>query len=119
LSTAATKVKALTLPTPGIVSSRATRVQQGISLLSALVDSGVRRFIFSSSCTVYGEVKKIPIGEDSPLWPKNPYGWTIFTMERILETYDAAYGLKSVACAISMLPAPLNALARITIPKPI
>jgi UDP-glucose 4-epimerase len=71
-------------------------VQQGISLVNALVDAGVRRFIFSSSCTVYGEVKRIPIGEDSPLWPKNPYGWTKFTLERILETYDTAYGLKSV-----------------------
>src|ERR1700722_5655252 len=71
-------------------------VQQGISLVNALVNAGVRRFIFSSSCTVYGEVKKIPIGEDSPLWPKNPYGWTKFTLERILETYDTAYGLKSV-----------------------
>jgi UDP-glucose 4-epimerase len=71
-------------------------VQQGISLLNALVDAGVRRFIFSSSCTVYGEVTRIPIGEDSSLWPKNPYGWTKFTLERILETYDTAYGLKSV-----------------------
>jgi UDP-glucose 4-epimerase len=71
-------------------------VQQGISLLNALVDVGVRRFIFSSSCTVYGEVKRIPIGEDSPLWPKNPYGWTKFTLERILEAYDTAYGLKSI-----------------------
>ena len=71
-------------------------VQQGISLLNTLVNAGVRRFIFSSSCTVYGEVTRIPIGEDSPLWPKNPYGWTKFTLERILETYDTAYGLKSV-----------------------
>jgi len=71
-------------------------VQQGISLLNVLVDAGVRRFIFSSSCTVYGEVTRIPIGEDSPLWPTNPYGWTKFTLERILETYDTAYGLKSV-----------------------
>jgi nucleoside-diphosphate-sugar epimerase len=71
-------------------------VQQGISLLNALVEAGVRRFIFSSSCTVYGEVTRIPIGEDSPLWPKNPYGWTKFTLERILETYDTAYGLKSI-----------------------
>jgi UDP-glucose 4-epimerase len=71
-------------------------VQQGISLLNALVDADVRRFIFSSSCTVYGEVTRIPIREDSPLWPKNPYGWTKFTVERILETYDTAYSLKSV-----------------------
>lgn len=71
-------------------------VEQGISLLNALLDAGVRCFIFSSSCTVYGEVARIPIGEDSPLWPKNPYGWTKFTLERILETYDTAYGLKSI-----------------------
>ena len=56
-------------------------VQQGISLVSALMDAGVRRFIFSSSCTVYGEQEKSPIGEDCPQWPKNPYGWTKFTLE--------------------------------------
>src|SRR5579862_3153562 len=39
-------------------------VEQGISLVSALLDVGVRRFIFSSSCTVYGEQEKSPIGED-------------------------------------------------------
>ena len=71
-------------------------VQQGISLVSALMDAGVQRFIFSSSCTVYGEQEKSPIGEDFPQWPKNPYGWTKFTLERLLEAYDTAYGLKSI-----------------------
>ena len=71
-------------------------VEHGISLVNALVDAGVRRFIFSSSCTVYGEPEKTPIGEDFPQWPKNPYGWTKFTLERLLESYDRAYGLKSI-----------------------
>jgi len=71
-------------------------VQQGIALLEALVLAGVRRFVFSSSCTIYGEPAKVPITEDFPQWPKNPYGWTKFTLERLLETYDAAYGLKSI-----------------------
>ena len=71
-------------------------VQQGISLVNTLLDAGVRRFIFSSSCTVYGEPEKTPIGEDCPQWPKNPYGWTKFTLERLLESYDTAYGLKSI-----------------------
>ena len=71
-------------------------VQQGISLVTALMDAGVRRFIFSSSCTVYGEQEKSPIGEHCPQWPKNPYGWTKFTLERLLEIYDTAYGLKSI-----------------------
>ena len=56
----------------------------------------MRRFIFSSSCTVYGDQEKSPIGEDFPQWPKNPYGWTKFTLERLLEAYDTAYGLKSI-----------------------
>src|SRR6201987_5437792 len=71
-------------------------VQQGISLVGALMHAGVRRFIFSSSCTVYGEQEKSPIGEGFPQWPKNPYGWTKFTLERLLEAYDMAYGLKSI-----------------------
>jgi UDP-glucose 4-epimerase len=71
-------------------------VQQGISLVSALMDAGICRFVISSSCTVYGEPDKTPIGEDCPQWPKNPYGWTKFTLERLLESYDRAYGLKSI-----------------------
>ena len=71
-------------------------VGQGISLLGALLQAGVRRFVFSSTAAVYGEPEKMPIGEDCPQWPKNPYGWTKFTLERLLETYDAAYGLKSI-----------------------
>ena len=71
-------------------------VQQGISLVNTLLHAGVRRFIFSSSCTVYGEPDKTPIGEDCPQWPKNPYGWTKFALERLLEPYDTAYGLKSI-----------------------
>jgi UDP-glucose 4-epimerase len=57
---------------------------------------GCAPLYFFLSCTMYGDVKRIPIGEDSPLWPKNPYGWTKFALERILETYDTAYGLKSI-----------------------
>jgi UDP-glucose 4-epimerase len=71
-------------------------VGQGISLVGALLKAGVRRFVFSSTAAVYGEPEKMPIGEDCPQWPKNPYGWTKFALERTLETYDTAYGLKSI-----------------------
>jgi UDP-glucose 4-epimerase len=71
-------------------------VGQGISLVGALLAAGVRRFVCSSTAAVYGEPEKMPIGEDCPQWPKNPYGWTKFALERLLETYDAAYGLKSI-----------------------
>jgi UDP-glucose 4-epimerase len=71
-------------------------VQEGISLLGALLRAGVRQFVFSSTAAVYGEPEKMPIGEDCPQWPKNPYGWTKFALERVLDTYDTAYGLKSI-----------------------
>jgi UDP-glucose 4-epimerase len=72
-------------------------VQQGISLVGALLHAGVRRFVLSSTAAVYGEPEKMPIAEDCPQWPKNAYGWTKFTLERLLEAYDTAYGLKSIS----------------------
>jgi UDP-glucose 4-epimerase len=71
-------------------------VQQGISLAGALTNGGVRSIVFSSSAAVYGEPEDVPIVEQSRKWPKNPYGWSKFIMERMLESYDTAYGLKSV-----------------------
>ena len=72
-------------------------VQQGISLLDGLIEAGVRRVVFSSSCAVYGEPHHIPISEEHPTQPANPYGWSKLFIERVLESYDAAYGLKYVA----------------------
>lgn len=72
-------------------------VEQGIALLDALVNAGVRRLVFSSTCATYGEPQKIPIDEDHPQQPTNPYGWSKLFMERIMESYDRAYGLKFVA----------------------
>jgi UDP-glucose 4-epimerase len=72
-------------------------VEQGIALMGALVKEGVRRVVFSSTAAVYGDPEQIPIGEQSRQWPMNPYGWSKFLMERLLESYDLAYGLKFVA----------------------
>ena len=71
-------------------------VAQGMALLGALLDAGVRRAVFSSSCAVYGEPERVPIPEQCSQWPKNPYGWSKFMMERVLESYSQAYGLKFV-----------------------
>jgi UDP-glucose 4-epimerase len=71
-------------------------VEQGIELMGFLIRTGVRVVVFSSTCATYGEPKVIPISEGSPQWPKNPYGWSKFCMERLLESYDLAYGLKSM-----------------------
>jgi UDP-glucose 4-epimerase len=70
---------------------------QGVAFLEALVQSGVKRIVFSSTCATYGEPRAMPMTEDHPQHPANPYGWTKFFMERILESCDRAYGLKFVA----------------------
>lgn len=72
-------------------------VEQGIALLDSLLKAGVRRVVFSSTCATYGEPQKIPISEDHPQDPTNPYGWSKLIMERIMESYDIAYGLKFIA----------------------
>jgi UDP-glucose 4-epimerase len=72
-------------------------VEQGIAFLNTLVEAGIRRFVFSSTCATYGEAEKIPIAETTPQWPTNPYGWSKLLMERALASYDHAYGLKFMA----------------------
>jgi UDP-glucose-4-epimerase GalE len=71
-------------------------VQTGLDLLNACLDCSVKQFIFSSTCAVYGAPAKIPIAEDTPRVPINPYGVSKHFFERALETYDGAYGLRSV-----------------------
>jgi UDP-glucose-4-epimerase GalE len=69
----------------------------GVSLLNAVLDAKVRKFIFSSSCAVYGTPAKVPITEDLPRSPVNPYGVTKLIFEQALESYGPAYGLGYVS----------------------
>jgi len=68
----------------------------GLALLNAVADSPVRKFIFSSTCATYGVPEKMPITEDTPRVPVNPYGASKLAFEYALEAYDRAYGLRSV-----------------------
>jgi UDP-glucose 4-epimerase len=68
-----------------------------LNLLDELRAGGVKHFIFSSTCATYGVPQQIPIDEEHPQWPINPYGWSKLMVERALESYDTAYGLKYVA----------------------
>jgi len=72
-------------------------VAQGINLLGTLIETGVRQFVFSSTCATYGEPQRIPISEDHPQLPANPYGWSKLFLERIMSDYDRSYGLRFVA----------------------
>lgn len=67
-----------------------------INLLDAMKSSGVNRIIISSSAGVYGNPIKLPVEEDDPKNPLNPYGETKYIFERMLEDYDAAYGIKFI-----------------------
>ena len=68
-----------------------------LRLLDAMLEAGVKRIVFSSSAAVYGNPQKVPIPEDHPKEPVNPYGETKLAMERALQWYGNAYGLKWVA----------------------
>jgi UDP-glucose-4-epimerase GalE len=71
-------------------------VQGGLALLHAVLESQVRKFIFSSTCAVYGVPAGLPISENAPRLPVNPYGASKLLLENALEAYDRAYGLRSV-----------------------
>jgi UDP-glucose 4-epimerase len=67
-----------------------------LALLDAMVRAGVRRFIFSSTAAIFGEPAYVPIDEAHPQRPINPYGATKQMVERALQDYDRAHGLRSV-----------------------
>jgi len=67
-----------------------------LALLNSVMDSRVRKFIFSSTAAVYGTPDKSPITENGPRQPVNPYGATKLTLENALEAYGRAYSLRYV-----------------------
>ena len=69
-------------------------VANTLALLDAMMDVGVERIVFSSTCATYGLTESLPIGEDHPQRPVNPYGESKLFVERILQAYGHAYGLR-------------------------
>jgi UDP-glucose-4-epimerase GalE len=67
------------------------------ALLQALIDSGPVPVVFSSSCATYGVPDRLPISEEQPQRPINPYGYSKLVVERMLRDLDAAHDLRSVA----------------------
>ncbi len=72
-------------------------VNNGRNLLDAMVEAKVDKLIFSSSAAIYGEPHYVPIDEDHPKKPVNPYGETKLIFEKILKWYNQAFGLSSVS----------------------
>lgn len=67
------------------------------ALLNAVLESKVRKFIFSSTCATYGTPEKMPITEQTPQLPVNPYGASKLAFEHALRAYDRAYDIRFVA----------------------
>ena len=72
-------------------------VSGSISLLSAMLEAGCHKLVFSSSCSIYGEPREVPIRETAPANPVNPYGASKAMVERIISDYARAYSLQSIA----------------------
>lgn len=68
-----------------------------IRLLEAMVRAQVPRFIFSSTAATYGEPTEVPITEEAPVAPTNPYGESKATCERIMRWYEEVHGLRFTA----------------------
>ena len=68
-------------------------VRDGLVLLNTCLEAGVHRFIFSSTAAVYGNPRAVPITEDAPKAPVNPYGMSKLAFEYAMQSY-AAYGLR-------------------------
>jgi UDP-glucose-4-epimerase GalE len=68
-----------------------------VGLLDAALDAGVSRFVFSSTCAIYGIPSQVPIPEGHPPAPINPYGACKLAVERMLADYAKAYGLRYAA----------------------
>lgn len=68
-----------------------------LALLNAMVRHNVRNIVFSSTCATFGNPHYVPMDENHPQNPINPYGESKFFVEKILRAYDVAYGLRFVA----------------------
>src|SRR3954471_5406608 len=72
-------------------------VAKGLELLQASVEAGVKKFVFSSTCATYGPPDRVPMTEDLPQRPINPYGESKLMFERMLHWYHMLHGLEFVA----------------------
>jgi UDP-glucose 4-epimerase len=73
-----------------------TNVNGTLNLLKASLDSNVKRFVYASSCAVYGDIEDLPIKESSELKPLSPYGVSKLAAESYVKVFYRVFGLKTV-----------------------
>jgi len=72
-------------------------VANGLNLLDAMVEAGIQKIIFSSTCAIFGPPERVPIDETMPPRPINPYGESKLAFEKILRWYEQIHGLAFVS----------------------
>lgn len=72
-------------------------VGNGVKLMEACKDAGVKKFVFSSTCATYGPPERVPMTEDLPQRPINPYGESKLMFEKVLQWYRQLHGIEFVA----------------------
>ncbi|HEX4638634.1 MAG TPA: UDP-glucose 4-epimerase GalE [Chthoniobacterales bacterium] len=72
-------------------------VANGLNLLDAMVAAGVKKIVFSSTCAIFGPPERVPIDEETPKRPINPYGESKLAFEKILRWYDEIHALRFTA----------------------
>ena len=68
-----------------------------LHLLDAMLQAGVKKFVFSSTCATFGVPERLPMTEDLPQAPINPYGQTKLDVENMLKALSTAHGLSFAA----------------------
>ena len=96
----------------------ADNVTNGLNLLEAAVDHGVRKFILSSTANLFDEPERMPIAEEERIVPGSPYGESKLILERILHWLDRTATCATARCATSTRREPRPSTARTTIPRP-
>src|SRR5436190_11846949 len=71
-------------------------IANGLTLLDAMINVGVEKIVFSSTCAIFGPPERVPIDETTPPQPINPYGESKLAFEKILRWYGEIHGLKFV-----------------------
>jgi UDP-glucose 4-epimerase len=72
-------------------------IAAGLNLLDAMMAADVKRLVFSSTCATFGPPERVPIDEETPQRPINPYGESKLAFEKILKWYDTIHGLRFVS----------------------
>lgn len=84
----------LSIENPLLVND--VNIQGTVNLLEASLKENIQRFIYISTCAVYGEARYLPINEEHPIIPLSPYGISKFTAEHYCKIFHKIHGLKTV-----------------------